>query len=140
MKKLTFDEIRKRGLLLYEYVRGSKLYNTDTPDSDEDIGGVFIAPIDFDFKYQEEVSDDKNDSKWWELGKFMEMAMTSNPAVLEAFFVPDEQEYSKTRSRVRYQVLFQTLRFICRAANQKGTRSKQENPLGCDGYETKDPD
>ena len=90
MKKLTFDEIRKRGLLLYEYVRGSKLYHTDTPDSDEDIGGVFIAPIDFDFKYQEEVSDDKNDSKWWELGKFMEMAMTSNPAVLEAFFVPDE--------------------------------------------------
>ena len=88
MKKLTFDEIRKRGLLLYEYVRGSKLYHTDTPDSDEDIGGVFIAPIDFDFKYQEEVSDDKNDSKWWELGKFMEMAMTSNPAVLEAFFVP----------------------------------------------------
>lgn len=90
MSKLTFDEVRKRGLLLYEYVRGSKLYHTDTPDSDEDTGGVFIAPIDFDFKYQEEVSDEKNDSKWWELGKFMEMAMTSNPAVLEAFFVPDE--------------------------------------------------
>ncbi len=90
MNKLTFDEVRKRGLLLYEYVRGSKLYHTDTPDSDEDTGGVFIAPLDFDFKYQEEVSDEKNDNKWWELGKFMEMAMTSNPAVLEAFFVPDE--------------------------------------------------
>lgn len=90
MNKLTFDEVRKRGLLLYEYVRGSKLYHTDTPDSDEDTGGVFIAPPDFDFKYQEEVSDEKNDNKWWELGKFMEMAMTSNPAVLEAFFVPDE--------------------------------------------------
>ena len=90
MSKLTFDEIRKRGLLLYEYVRGSKLYHTDIPSSDEDTGGVFIAPPDFDFKYQEEVSDEKNDNKWWELGKFMEMVLSSNPGVLEAFFVPDE--------------------------------------------------
>lgn len=90
MGKLTFDEIRKRGLLLFEYVRGSKLYHTDTPDSDEDRGGVFITPQDFDFDFEEEVSDDKGDTKWWELGKFMRLAMTSNPAVIEAFFVPDE--------------------------------------------------
>lgn len=90
MGKLTFDEIRKRGLLLFEYVRGSKLYHTDTPDSDEDRGGVFITPQDFDFGFEEEVADDKGDTKWWELGKFMRLAMTSNPAVIEAFFVPDE--------------------------------------------------
>lgn len=90
MGKLTFDEIRKRGLLLFEYVRGSKLYHTDTPESDEDHGGVFITPQDFDFDFEEEVSDDKGDTKWWELGKFMRLAMTSNPAVIEAFFVPDE--------------------------------------------------
>ena len=86
----TFDYIRNNGLLLFEYVRGSKLYHTDTPESDTDTGGVFICPPDFDFKIQEEVSDEKNDKKWWELGKFMQMAMTSNPAVLEAFFIPDE--------------------------------------------------
>lgn len=90
MGKLTFDEIRKRGLLLFEYVRGSKLYHTDTQDSDEDRGGVFITPQDFDFGFEEEVADDKGDTKWWELGKFMRLAMTSNPAVIEAFFVPDE--------------------------------------------------
>lgn len=90
MKNLTFDEIRDRGLLLFEYVRGSKLYHTDNPDSDTDTGGVFISPPDFDFKLAEEVADERNDCKWWELGKFMRMAMTSNPAVLEAFFIPDE--------------------------------------------------
>lgn len=90
MNKLTFDEIRKRGLLLFEYVRGSKLYHTDTPESDEDHGGVFIAPQDFSLEIEEEVSDERNDTKWWELGKFMRLAMTSNPSVLEAFFVPDD--------------------------------------------------
>jgi len=90
MSKLTFEEIRERGLLLFEYVRGSKLYHTDTPESDTDTGGVFICPQDFDFDITEEVSDEKNDTKWWELGKFMRLAMTSNPAVIEAFFVPDE--------------------------------------------------
>lgn len=90
MGKLTFEEIKNRGLLLFEYVRGSKLYHTDTPDSDIDVGGVFISPPDFDFELVEEVADQRNDQKWWELGKFMQMAMTSNPAVLEAFFIPDE--------------------------------------------------
>lgn len=90
MQEITFDYIRNNGLLLYEYVRGSKLYHTDTPESDTDTGGVFIAPPAFDFNIPEEVSDNKNDCKWWEFGKFMRMAMTSNPAVLEAFFIPDE--------------------------------------------------
>ena len=90
MEQLTFDTIRERGLLLFEYIRGSKLYHTDTPDSDTDTGGVFIAPPDFDFDIIEEIADERNDTKWWELGKFMKMAMTSNPAVLEAFFVPDD--------------------------------------------------
>lgn len=90
MNKLTFEEIRKRGLLLFEYVRGSKLYHTDTLDSDTDTGGVFICPPDYGFEIVEEVADEKNDTKWWELGKFMKMAMSSNPAVIEAFFVPDD--------------------------------------------------
>lgn len=90
MEKLTFEEIRKRGLLLFEYVRGSRLYHTDTPESDTDTGGVFICPPDYGFGIVEEVADEKNDTKWWELGKFMKMAMSSNPAVIEAFFVPDD--------------------------------------------------
>ena len=40
MKKYTFDDIRNNGWLLYEYVRGSVAYGTNTPESDEDHGGV----------------------------------------------------------------------------------------------------
>ena len=90
MGKLTFDKIRERGLLLFEYVRGSKVYHCNLPESDEDHGGVFISPTDFDFDVTEEVSDNKQDNKWWEFGKFMRLCLESNPATLEALFIPDE--------------------------------------------------
>lgn len=90
---MTFEDIRNRGLLLFEYVRGSQLYNTNLKDGSADIdtGGVYIMDNNFDFDFEDEISDEKNDNKWWELGKFMKLAMDSNPAVLEAFFVPDDK-------------------------------------------------
>ena len=93
--KLTFKDIEERGLLLYRYVRGSQAYGTNTPESDQDEGGIFIAPQEWvdglGFDYAEEVSDEKHDTVWWELGKFMRLLCTSNPTVLEALFVPDDK-------------------------------------------------
>ena len=93
--KLTFKDIEDRGLLLYKYIRGSQAYGTNTPDSDQDEGGVFIAPQEWvnglGFDYMEEVSDSKHDTVWWELGKFMRLLCTSNPTVLEALFIPEDK-------------------------------------------------
>lgn len=95
MEKLTFQDIRDRGLLLYEYIRGSQAYGMATPTSDEDRGGIFIAPqeqlLGLGFDYQDEVSDDKHDTCWWELGKFMNLALKCSPIVLEAFFIPEDK-------------------------------------------------
>ena len=59
--KLTFKDIEERGLLLYRYVRGSQAYGTNTPESDQDEGGIFIAPQEWidglGFDYAEEISD-----------------------------------------------------------------------------------
>ena len=93
--KLTFKDIEDRGLLLYKYIRGSQAYGTNTPESDQDEGGIFIAPQEWvdglGFDYSEEVSDEKHDTVWWELGKFMRLLCTSNPTVLEALFVPEDK-------------------------------------------------
>lgn len=95
MKKITFEEIREKGLLLYEYVRGSQVYGTSTPQSDVDHGGIFIAPMNQLFglglDYADEVSDEKHDTCWWELGKFMSLVLKSNPTVLEALFIPEDK-------------------------------------------------
>lgn len=93
--KLTFKDIEERGLLLYKYIRGSQAYGTNTPESDQDEGGIFIAPQEWldglGLDYMEEVSDDKHDTVWWELGKFMKLLCTSNPTVLEALFIPEDK-------------------------------------------------
>lgn len=93
--KLTFEDVEKKGLLLYRYIRGSHLYGTNISTSDVDEGGVYIAPneqlLGLGLDYQDEISDSKHDTCWWELGKFMRLIMSSNPTVLEALFVPEDK-------------------------------------------------
>lgn len=94
MEKLTFEEIRKRGLLLYEYRRGSHAYGLNTETSDEDFGGVYMCPIeqlyDLGFEYQEQIANETNDIVWYELNKFMRLLLSSNPTVLESLFIPED--------------------------------------------------
>ena len=93
--KIYDEDGNCRGEILYEYIRGSKLYHTDVETSDEDHGGVYIIPndaiIDLGFGYQNEIKDASNDKCIWELGRFLELALSSNPTVLEALFIPDDK-------------------------------------------------
>lgn len=88
----TFETIRGQKRLLYEYIRGSHLYGLNNEDSDVDTSGLFIASkesfMGIGHNYHEEVSDTRHDTTWYELGKFMRMALKSNPTVLEALFIP----------------------------------------------------
>lgn len=79
---------------LYKYIRGSKAHGISTPQSDTDMGGVFVCDNDkllgLGADYQEEVSDEKHDIVYFELNKFGRLLTTSNPTVLESLFVGDE--------------------------------------------------
>jgi len=92
----TFESIQEKGLLIYRYIRGSHAYGLEKPDgtSDVDEGGVYIAPneqiMGLPSNYQEEVSDERHDTCWYELGKFMQMLLKSNPTVLEALFIDEK--------------------------------------------------
>lgn len=94
MKKYTFEDIREKGLLLYEFVRGSVSQGTSTPSSDIDHGGVYLAPAEqllgLGLDYQDEIKDTKGDDDWMELNKFMRLLLKSNPTVLESLFVDDK--------------------------------------------------
>lgn len=94
MTRLTFDSIRDRGLLLYEFIRGSKCHGIDTPQSDTDMGGVYMAPIEqligLGLDYQDQVADAKHDTVWHELNKYMNLLLKSNPTVMESLFVDPE--------------------------------------------------
>ena len=94
MKKYTFEDIKERNLLLYSYVRGSTCQGTATPLSDIDKGGIYMAPaeqiIGLGLDYQEQIANETNDVVWYELQKFMNLLLKSNPTVLEALFVEDK--------------------------------------------------
>jgi hypothetical protein len=93
--KDTFQTITDDKRLLYEYIRGSHLYGLNNEDSDVDTSAVFIAPkeavMGLGFDYADQVSDERNDTTWYEIGKFCNMLLKSNPTVLEALFVPEDK-------------------------------------------------
>ena len=82
---------------------GSKLYGTDTAESDDDFSGIFIAPKryylgldkveEIDCSFVSKREDGKNDSdavdfKLYEIRKFIKLAMENNPNIIEHLFVP----------------------------------------------------
>ena len=98
---MTIQEVKEKGLLAYEYVRGSQLYNTALPpvngveQSDTDYGGVYIAPqemlMGLPDNYLPQVSDEKHDCTYYELGRWVELLMKANPNALESLFVPEDK-------------------------------------------------
>lgn len=92
----NFDRIRKQGLLLYEYIRGSQLYNTHIEGkSDIDTGGVFIAEpnvmLGLGFDYKPQVSDAKHDNTWYEFNEWVKLLLKSNPNMIESLYVPNDK-------------------------------------------------
>ena len=97
--KDNFKTVRDDGRLLYEYIRGSHLYGLNNEDSDVDTSGVFIlkkeALLGLGMDFQELIADSRNDTTWYEIGKFMSMLTTSNPSVIESLFVPEDKVITK---------------------------------------------
>ncbi len=88
----TLERVRERDLLLFESVAGSQAYGTNTPDSDVDLRGVFAAPDVFltGAECVEQVQDELGDEVYYELGKYMQLLMKSNPNALEMLYMPED--------------------------------------------------
>ena len=75
-----------------ECVAGSKMYGLDTPESDTDVRGVYKLPphIKNGIKsYPNEVADDSQDIKYYELEKFIKLAIDNNPNIIELLFATE---------------------------------------------------
>jgi len=77
--------------ILYRCVIGSRAYGLDTAASDTDLRGVFIAPAEMIwslFGAPEQFEDNEAQTCYWELQKFLVMALKANPNVLECLYSP----------------------------------------------------
>ena len=89
-----FDNIRHDGRLLYEYVRGSHLFGLNNEHSDIDTCGVFVCSRDEllgCFGYKPQVTDERHDNTWFEVGELVKLLLKSNPTALESLFVPKDK-------------------------------------------------
>lgn len=77
------------GKIIFKAIVGSQAYGTNTPDSDIDIKGVYVQSNDdiLSNRYKEQINVTK-DECYYEVQRFLELAQTANPTILELLFTP----------------------------------------------------
>ena len=77
--------------IIYRCVVGSRAYGLDNDDSDTDRRGIYLAPAELQwslFGAPEQFEDNAAQSCYWELQKFLTMALKANPNILECLYSP----------------------------------------------------
>lgn len=142
---MTIEELREKGWIAYEYIRGSHAYGLNTPLSDEDHGGVFICPQEALYglrsEYPEQIQDEKGDTVFYEFGRWIELLLKSNPTALESLFIPQRcvvgevhpaiQEIINHRDDFLSKECFKTLTgyAISQIGKARGLNKKIVNPI-----------
>ncbi len=102
----------------YRCVVGSRAYGLDHDESDTDRRGIYLAPADLQwslFGAPEQFEDNATQSCYWELQKFLAMALKANPNILECLYspmvekiTPLGEELLALRQHFLSQMIFQT--------------------------------
>jgi hypothetical protein len=93
------DELRR--FIIYRCVVGSRAFGLATETSDDDVRGIYLPTAErhwslFQLPEQLEFSSDGRDEVYWELEKFLRLALKANPNVLETLWTPLVLEADET--------------------------------------------
>jgi predicted nucleotidyltransferase len=113
--------LAKHGLfnrVIYRCVIGSRAYGLATDDSDTDRRGIYLPPAELQWSLYgvpEQIENDENQEAYWELQKFLVMALKANPNILECLYTPIvehvttlTQELLDMRATFLSRVVYQT--------------------------------
>ena len=100
----NFDEFRP--FVIYRCQVGSKAFGLSNDQSDDDVRGIFLPPAErhwslYDIPGQLEFNDGQDDEVYWELEKFLRLALKANPNILETLWTPMVLESSPLADRLR---------------------------------------
>lgn len=79
--------------ILATYLVGSRAYGTARPESDENYRGIFILPGRYYLSIREpveQISDERHNTTYYTLKRFLELASTANPNIVEMLFMPPD--------------------------------------------------
>lgn len=111
-------EFDLESVIIYRCVVGSRAYGLETDDSDTDLRGVYLAPADLHWSLYgapEQFEDNAAQTCYWEMQKFIIMALKANPNILECLYSPLVEKSSPLaetllalRPSLLSQMVFQT--------------------------------
>lgn len=87
----AMDEYALMECVIFRCVIGSRAYGLDVDDSDVDRRGVYLPPADMHWSLYgvpEQLENDEAQECYWELQKFLTLALKANPNVLECLYTP----------------------------------------------------
>ena len=77
--------------VIFRCVIGSRAYGLDDENSDIDRRGIYLPPADLQWSLYgvpEQLENDATEEAYWEIQKFIVLALESNPNVLECLYTP----------------------------------------------------
>ena len=95
-----------RPFVIYRCQVGSKAFGLSNDQSDDDIRGIFLPSAErhwslYEIPGQLEFNDGQDDEVYWELEKFLRLALKANPNILETLWTPMVLEASPVAIRLR---------------------------------------
>ena len=95
-----------RPYVFYRCQVGSKAFGLATDESDDDLRGIYLPPARLHWSLrrlpeQLEFNDDQGDQVYWELEKFLRLALKANPNVLETLWTPLVLQADETAQELR---------------------------------------
>jgi uncharacterized protein len=77
--------------VIYRCVVGSRAFGLDDENSDTDLRGIYLPPADIQWSLYgvpEQLENKENEECYWELQKFLILALKANPNILECLHTP----------------------------------------------------
>ncbi len=93
-----------RPSVIYRCVVGSRAYGLAQEGSDIDRRGIYLPPAEVHWSLYgvpEQVADARSDEVYWELQKFLVLALKANPNVLECLYTPLVEEATPLAEELR---------------------------------------
>jgi uncharacterized protein len=110
-RKEVEDQLALRGAdlrpwIIYRCQVGSRAFGLAGDDSDDDLRGIYLPPARlhwslFKLPEQLEFADERRDEVYWELEKFLKLALKANPNVLETLWTPLVLQADEVAERLR---------------------------------------
>jgi len=85
----TLDDHNLYDYVIYRVIIGSRAYGLDTEESDTDRRGIYLPPANLHWSlYGVPEQLERGEEAYWELQKFVKLALKANPNILEALNSP----------------------------------------------------